>query len=184
MTKDKIKFGTDGWRGVISREFTFENLRLVAQATVDYMKKEGLHKKGLIVGYDRRFLSKEYAREVACVAAANGLKVHLGQDYAPTPAVSWAVKEMGAGGGVMITASHNPPKYNGFKFKESFGGSALPETTKKLEELALQGRRSGKSPLFVPFEEGLKNGLISPLIEPIKTSSEFGKPISANACSK
>jgi len=152
--KNEIKFGTDGWRGVISRDFTFENVRWVTQAVIDYLKKENLHKKGLVVGYDRRFLSREYAQEVAAVAAANGVKVFMGKDFVPTPAVSWGVKEKGAGGGIMVTASHNPPKYNGLKFKESFGGSALPETTTLLEEILYRRQQENREPLFTPFEEG------------------------------
>src|SRR6266568_7651655 len=130
-----IKFGTDGWRGVIAREFTFDNLSMVAQATMDYLQREGLAASGLVIGYDRRFLSREFAERVAEIAAGNGLTVWLTDGYAPTPAVSWAVRERRAGAGIMITASHNPPIYNGFKVKEAFGGSARPSTTKVLEEL-------------------------------------------------
>ena len=115
----RIKFGTDGWRGVIAREFTFDNLSLVAQATMDYLNRDGLGDKGLVIGYDRRFLSRDFARRVAEIAAGNGIRVRLTDGYAPTPAVSWAVRESGAGAGVMITASHNPPEYNGFKIKEA-----------------------------------------------------------------
>jgi phosphomannomutase len=103
----QIKFGTDGWRGVIARDFTFDNLSLVAQATMDYLHHEGLAGKGLVVGYDRRFLSREFAERVVEIAAGNGIKSWLADGYAPTPAVSWAVRQLGAGAGVMITASHN-----------------------------------------------------------------------------
>jgi len=130
-----IKFGTDGWRGVIAREFTFDNLSLVAQATMDYLIQKGLADKGLVIGYDRRFLSRQFAERVAEVAAGNNLKTYLTNDFSPTPSVSWAVKCLGAGGGVMITASHNPPIYNGFKFKEAFGGSARSATTCLVEEI-------------------------------------------------
>jgi phosphomannomutase len=131
----QIKFGTDGWRGVIARDFTFDNLSLVAQATMDYLHETGLAAQGLVVGYDRRFLSPDFAERVVEIATGNGIKTWLADGYAPTPAVSWAVKERGAGGGVMITASHNPPQYNGFKVKESFGGSARPATTRILEAM-------------------------------------------------
>src|SRR5512135_3483845 len=114
----QIKFGTDGWRGVIARDFTFDNLSIVAQATMDYLHREGLADRGLVIGYDRRFLSREFAGRVAEIACGNGIRVRLGSGCAPTPAVSWAVHELGAGGGIMITASHNPPIYNGFKIKE------------------------------------------------------------------
>ena len=139
----QITFGTDGWRGVIARDFTFDNLSTVAQATMDYLNREGLGNKGLIIGYDRRFLSRDFARRVAEVAAGNGISVRLTEDYAPTPAVSWAVRETGSGAGIMITASHNPPEYNGFKVKEAFGGSALPVTTKILKRSLPTIRKTG-----------------------------------------
>jgi len=156
----EIKFGTDGWRGVIARDFTFDNLSLVAQATMDYMKREGLAEKGLVVGYDRRFLSREFAERVAEVASGNGIRVWLGNGYAPTPAVSWSVRELGAGGGVMITASHNPPIYNGFKFKEAFGGSARPATTRILEELVRANISTGRPVLALPLAEALTGGSV------------------------
>jgi phosphomannomutase len=156
----EIKFGTDGWRGVIARDFTFDNLSLVAQATMDYMKREGLEDNGLVIGYDRRFLSREFAGRVAEVAAGNGIRVWLGNGCAPTPAVSWAVHELGAGGGVMITASHNPPIYNGFKFKEAFGGSARPTTTRALEELITANIAAERPVLAIPLAEALTSGLV------------------------
>lgn len=156
----QIKFGTDGWRGVIAREFTFDNLSMVAQATMDYMHKEGLAAKGLVVGYDRRFLSREFARLVAEVAAGNGITVWLTDSFTPTPAVSWAVHEKGAGAGVMITASHNPPKYNGFKVKEFFGGSARPSTTKVLEEIVAANMAAKRQPQTMSFAEASSSGRI------------------------
>ncbi len=156
----QIRFGTDGWRGIIALDFTFENLSLVAQATMDYLNREGLGNKGLIIGYDRRFLSRDFARRVAEVAAGNGIRVRLTEEFAPTPAVSWAVHEAGAGAGVMITASHNPPEYNGFKIKEAFGGSALPGTTKILEEIVVYNRENGRWVISVPYEEGVRTGMI------------------------
>lgn len=156
----QIKFGTDGWRGVIARDFTFENLSLVAQATMDFINRDGLGDKGLIIGYDRRFLSRDFARRVAEIAVGNGIDVRLGDCYAPTPAISWAVREMGAGAAVMITASHNPPEYNGFKVKESYGGSARPHTTKVIEEIVAFNVAHGRRVIAVPFEEALKKGNI------------------------
>src|SRR5689334_16315140 len=99
-----IKFGTDGWRGVIAREFTFANVSIVAQATMDFMIKEGVAEKGVVIGYDRRFLSPEFAERTAEIAAGNGIKVIMTSGYTPTPAVSWAVRAKDAGFGVMITA--------------------------------------------------------------------------------
>ncbi len=158
----EIRFGTDGWRGVIGRDFTFENVRWATQAVVDYMKESSLARQGLIVGYDRRFLSREFAEEVAAVAAANGVNVLIGDNFAPTPAISLAVKLRGAGGGVMVTASHNPSRYNGLKFKESFGGSAFPETTEAIEKLLKKRWDVGDKPLFNSFKEGVEKGLITP----------------------
>jgi len=156
----QIKFGTDGWRGVIARDFTFDNLSLVAQATMDYLNREGLGDKILVIGYDRRFMSRDFAERVAEVAAGNGIRVRLTDNYAPTPAVSWAVHEMGAGAGVMITASHNPPEYNGFKVKEAYGGSARPSTTKILEEIVAYNVANQRRVVDCPFEEAQRKGLI------------------------
>jgi phosphomannomutase len=156
----QIKFGTDGWRGVIARDFTFDNLSRVAQATMDYLNREGLGSKGLVIGYDRRFMSRDFARRVAEIAAGNGIHVRLTEDYAPTPAVSWAVRETCAGAGVMITASHNPPEYNGFKIKEAFGGSALPATTRILEEIVAFNQKNNSRVIAVPYDEALKKGTI------------------------
>jgi phosphomannomutase len=156
----QIKFGTDGWRGVIARDFTFDNLSQVAQATMDYLNREGLGSKPLVIGYDRRFLSRDFARRVAEVAAGNGIQVHLTDGYAPTPAVSWAVHELGAGAGVMITASHNPQEYNGFKVKEAYGGSARPTTTKILEEIVAYNVANGRRVVECPFDEAERKGLI------------------------
>lgn len=154
----EIKFGTDGWRGVIAREFTFDNLALVAQATMDWMVREGLADQGLVVGYDRRFLSAEFARRVVEVAAGNGIKVLLSSESIPTPAVSWAVKERGCGAGIMITASHNPPIYNGFKIKENYGGSARPETTKLLEQIVAYNCAEKRPVRAKSFEEAVQQG--------------------------
>jgi phosphomannomutase len=156
----QIKFGTDGWRGVIAREFTFDNVGLVAQATMDWMTREGLADQGLVVGYDRRFLSREFACRVAEIAAGNDIRVFLCDDVAPTPAVSWATKALKAGAGVMITASHNPPIYNGFKIKENFGGSARPETTRLLEQIVAYNKTEERLVRSVPFEEACRIGKI------------------------
>jgi len=134
-----IHFGTDGWRAVISEDFTFDNLRRVAQAIADFViEREGAHSR-VVVGFDTRFLSDRYAVEVARVLAGNGLLIDLCSADAPTPVVSFAVKDKRAAGGVMITASHNPPRYNGIKLKASSGGSALPEDTKRVETLLDRG---------------------------------------------
>ncbi|MBL9173016.1 MAG: phosphoglucomutase/phosphomannomutase family protein [Verrucomicrobiales bacterium] len=133
----KIKFGTDGWRAVIAEDFTFENVSRVAQATADYWKAHpvaGAERK-VVVGYDRRFLSDRFARRTAEVMAGNGFAVVLSDAPVPTPAVSLAVKTQKAVGGVMITASHNPAEFNGFKVKASYGGAAETEMCQGIEEV-------------------------------------------------
>ncbi len=132
-----IKFGTDGWRAVIAEDFTFDNVAHVAQATADYWSSNpvpGTEKK-VIIGYDRRFLSDRFARRTAEVFCGNGYKVVLTNQPTPTPAVSYAVKAQRAVGGVMITASHNPAAFNGFKLKAHFGGSAEPSMCQGIEAL-------------------------------------------------
>ena len=130
-----IKFGTDGWRAVIAEDFTFDNLDRVAQATADAWSanpEPGTERK-VVVGYDRRFLSDQFGQRVAEIFAGNGFEGLLTSVPTPTPAVSLAVKEHRAVGGVMITASHNPPAFNGFKLKAWFGGSAESSLTKEVE---------------------------------------------------
>ncbi|MGD0813712.1 MAG: phosphoglucomutase/phosphomannomutase family protein [Verrucomicrobiota bacterium] len=132
-----IHFGTDGWRAVIAEDFTFRNLDRVAQATADFWKNnpvEGAH-KSIIVGYDRRFLSDLFGRRVATVLAGNGFQVLLSDCAAPTPSISFAVKMRKATGGVMITASHNPAIFNGYKLKAHYGGSAEPSLCQSVEKL-------------------------------------------------
>jgi len=132
-----IKFGTDGWRAVIGEDFTFTNVERVAQATAEYWKRHPVPgaQKRVVVGYDRRFLSDQFAERVAEIMLGNGFGVSLTSVPTPTPAVSFAVKAQRATGGVMITASHNPPIFNGFKLKAHFGGSAEPEMCKAIEAL-------------------------------------------------
>jgi alpha-D-glucose phosphate-specific phosphoglucomutase len=145
-----IRFGTDGWRAVISDEFTFENVRHVAQAIADYLVSgaAGGDTNAVVVGFDTRFLSDRYAIEVANVLAGNGLPVYLSKADCPTPALSFAVKHFKAAGGVMLTASHNPPRYNGIKFKSSFGGSAMPEVTAEIERLLERNQREGRQAAY------------------------------------
>jgi len=128
-----ITFGTDGWRGVIAYDFTVENLRLVALATAHYVRSLQLRNPAVVVGYDTRFLSDFFAQEVARVFASEGIVVHLTESFAPTPVVSFHTKQKGAALGVVITASHNPPQYNGYKVRANFGGPATPEQIAELE---------------------------------------------------
>jgi phosphomannomutase len=132
-----IKFGTDGWRAVIAEDFTFANLDRVAQATADYWNSNpvpGTTRK-TVVGYDRRFLSEQFAARVSEVLAGNGFRVTLTPTPTSTPAVSLAVLQQRAVGGVMVTASHNPPSFNGFKLKAWYGGSAEPVVCEAVEGL-------------------------------------------------
>jgi phosphomannomutase len=129
-----INFGTDGWRGIIADDFTFENVRLVAGAIASYVLKNEDAAKGIVVGYDTRFASDRAARAVAEVLAGAGIPVRLSNDYVPTPTVSFNVRKLGAAGGVMVTSSHNPWNWNGVKFKANFGGSAPPAIMKSIEE--------------------------------------------------
>ncbi len=154
-----IKFGTDGWRAVISDEFTFANVRLVAQAVADHAVEEA-DSPSVVVGFDTRFLSDRYAIEVARVLAANGVIVHLTKADAPTPAVSHAVKDLGADWGIMITASHNPPRYNGIKLKAAYGGSASPAQCAHIEEHLEALQREERSPSAMDYETALAQNLI------------------------
>ncbi|HBU69723.1 MAG TPA: phosphoglucomutase [Elusimicrobia bacterium] len=128
-----IKFGTSGWRGIIADEFTFDNVRLVSQAIADYVKSQKMSSAGVVVGYDTRFLSEDFARATVEVLAGNGIKAFLCKRDTPTPVIAFEIIRRKAGGGVNFTASHNPPQYNGIKFSPAWGGPALPETTRAIE---------------------------------------------------
>lgn len=147
----EIKFGTDGWRGIIADDFTFDNVRRVAGAIAAYVQKheDGRRRRGVIVGYDTRFGSGRFARLVADVIAGAGIAVKLANDYVPTPAVSLAVKQQGAAGGVMVTSSHNPWNWNGVKFKAKFGGSATPAIMKQVEDELATGAKPAETPAAI-----------------------------------
>ena len=156
-----IKFGTDGWRAVISENFTFHNLRLVSQAIADFVLTENGGEPSVVVGFDTRFLSDRYAAEVARVMAANGIKSWLARADAPTPAVSYAVRDKGATAGVMITASHNAPRYNGLKLKASYGGSASPAQSQRIERLLENNLSHARGPNLMDLDRALSAGLIT-----------------------
>ena len=151
-----VKFGTDGWRAIISDEFTFDNLRLVAQAIADFVHNEGAAEPSVVIGFDTRFLSDRYAAEVARVMAANDIKTWLARADTPTPAISYAVVNKKATAGVMITASHNPPRYNGVKLKAGFGGSASPEQHRQVERLLTDNETHGRAPRLMDLDEALR----------------------------
>ncbi len=129
----QIRFGTDGWRAVIAREFTFANLAAVAQGIADTVKERGTAERGVIVGYDPRFLSEEFAEEVAAVMAGNGIRCLVGERDTPTPVLAHAVLEHQAAGAVILTASHNPPVYHGIKFVPEYASPAFPDITDRIE---------------------------------------------------
>ncbi len=165
-----IHFGTDGWRAVISDSFTFDNLRILAQAIADAVASEHWDKSGnggprpdphrIVVGFDTRFLSDRFAGEVARVLAANGFTVLLAQSDAPTPAISFAVRHNRAIAGVMITASHNAPRYNGVKLKAAFGGSALPDQCHRVEVYISDNESRARGPNLMDFQRAREANLI------------------------
>jgi phosphomannomutase len=165
-----IHFGTDGWRAVISETFTFHNLRMVTQAIADTLRSKTWNDlsvldqepdfKKAVVGFDSRFLSDRYGSEVARVLAANGFKVYLAQSDCPTPAISYAVKNLNAVAGVMITASHNAPRYNGVKVKAAFGGSASPEQCAKVEVYLNDNEEQARGPNLMDYDAAKKQGKI------------------------
>src|SRR5512143_1903289 len=165
-----IHFGTDGWRAVISDTFTFDNLRILAQAIADAIASDHWDKSGnggpkpdpkkIVIGFDTRFLSDRYAGEVARVLAANGFSVMLAQSDAPTPAISFAVKHQGAIAGIMITASHNAPRYNGVKLKGPFGGSALPEQCRRVEVYISDNEQRARGPNLMDYQKARDANLI------------------------
>jgi phosphoglucomutase len=128
-----ITFGTSGWRGILADDFTFARARIVVAAIARYVKESGLGERGVVVGYDTRFLSEAFARDAAAGLAAAGLPVSLCTRDAPTPALASEILHRGAAGGINVTASHNPPEYNGIKFSMASGGPALPEVTAAIE---------------------------------------------------
>ena len=154
-----IKFGTDGWRGIIARDFTFDNVRACAQGVANYLHKTGAAPRGLVVGYDTRFASEDFASEVAQVVAANGIKTYLADQRAPTPAISYTIVHRQCGGGVVITASHNPGRWNGFKFRTEYGSSAPPEVVADLEGEIAQALASGEIHTM-PLQEASNRGLL------------------------
>lgn len=155
-----IKFGTDGWRGIIAEDFTFDNVRICAQAVAEYLKQDGLDKRGLVIGYDTRFASEDFAAAAAEVIAGNDIKVHLCLKPAPTPVVSFAIPATKSGGAILITASHNPGSWNGFKYRSKDGASVSDEVTSQIERnIASLIRREG-GVKKVALDRALKKGLI------------------------
>ncbi|MBK9124856.1 MAG: phosphoglucomutase/phosphomannomutase family protein [Chloroflexi bacterium] len=158
-----IHFGTDGWRAVIADTFTFENVRHVTQALADTLLADaaGDTAPSAVVGYDTRFLSDRFAHEAARVLAANGLPVWLTRSDTPTPSVSYNVVAKGAAAGVVITASHNPPRYNGYKVKSNYGGSATDESCKRIEARLQTNLAAGVTPKAMDYDAAVESGIIT-----------------------
>ncbi|HEY6379681.1 MAG TPA: phosphoglucomutase/phosphomannomutase family protein [Candidatus Dormibacteraeota bacterium] len=158
MATSPIHFGTDGWRAVVADDFTYANVRAVAQAVAWYLDSDP---RSVVVGHDTRYCAELFAAEVARVLAANGRHVLLLDGPYPTQVASWTVVARGAAGGVVVTASHNPPEFNGLKYKPDFGGSAPPEVATALEELSARALREGVREM--PFDEAEDGGLVERL---------------------
>ena len=167
MEPEKITFGTDGWRAIIAEEYTFDNVRACAQGVAAYHIEQGLQADPLIVGYDTRFGSADFADAVVEVLAGNGLHVLRCTAPAPTPAVGYNLVTRGAAGGIMITASHNPAKWNGFKYRTRSGGSAPPEVLVHVEE-AIHQLKSLADVRRVSLDDARSAGLVTD-IDPAPT---------------
>jgi alpha-D-glucose phosphate-specific phosphoglucomutase len=159
LKDNPIKFGTDGWRAIIAEDFTFDNVRICAQATADYLKQNNIADKGFTIGYDTRFASEDFAAAAAEVLAANGIKVQLTTKATPTPVVSYGVVAHKTAGAIIITASHNPAEYNGFKIKSGDGASAPTECIRDVEANISRIFETGKVNRM-PLEQARKQHLV------------------------
>jgi alpha-D-glucose phosphate-specific phosphoglucomutase len=155
-----IKFGTDGWRGIIAEDFTFDNVRICARAVAEYLKKSRLDKRGLVIGYDTRFASEDFAAAAAEVIAGNDIEVRLCLKPAPTPVVSFTVPVTKSAGAIVITASHNPGSWNGFKYKSQDGASAPEGVTSQIERNVASLTRRRESVTKLALDKALKKGLV------------------------
>ena len=155
----KVAFGTSGWRGILCEDFVFENVRIVTQSIADHIISVGEKEKGIIVGYDSRFMGERFAMESAKVLAGAGIKVFFCTRDTPTPVISFEILRRKTAGAINFTASHNPPEYNGIKFSPSWGGPALPETTKDIEQRAneMMGEVCYRE---MKYDEARKAGLV------------------------
>ena len=158
MEPDKIHFGTDGWRAIIADDYTFDNVRACAQGVAAYHIAQGLQADPVIVGYDTRFGSADFADAVVEVLAGNGLKVLRCTAAAPTPAVGYNLVNRGASGGIMITASHNPARWNGLKLRLANAAAPPPEVTSAIEQ-TIPGIATGDRVQHMPLGEAETRGL-------------------------
>lgn len=154
----EIIFGTDGWRGRIAEDYTFDSVRRAAQGFAGYLRQQGLAAQGVVVGHDKRFQAGDFARATAEVLAGNGIRVWLTQGATPTPAISYSVVHHGAGGGVNITASHNPPHDCGFKVRDPRGGAIPPDKLKEIERLI---PASSEGVRRLRFDDAVSDGTIT-----------------------
>lgn len=168
IKEERIKFGTDGWRGILADDFTERNVRLAAEAIAGYVCEREDPARGLCVAYDTRFLSRRFAEIVAETAAAAGIPVRLADRITPTPALSYAVRHLGAAGGVMITSSHNPYNWNGVKYKAFYGGSGSPAIM-----AAIEGFLGQELPLAPSSAEITEADFVSPYIEAISRFADL-----------
>jgi alpha-D-glucose phosphate-specific phosphoglucomutase len=175
-----IKFGTDGWRGVIAQDFTFENVRIVAHAIARYVARAEKPGAGFVVGFDSRYASDRFARAAAEAVAATGIEVALADHFAPTPAVSLLVKMRGASGGIQISASHNPYQWNGIKYKASYGSSAGPAIVAEIEKELAAVLRDGVPALPARPELIEPLDIRKPYLEKLDTLVDWEKLRAAN----
>jgi alpha-D-glucose phosphate-specific phosphoglucomutase len=157
---NQIKFGTSGWRGILAEDFTLENVRIVTQAIADFLRAEKNFEKGLVVGYDSRFMGTRFARETARILAGSGVPSFLCKRDTPTPTIAYEILRRGTAGAINFTASHNPYEYNGIKFSTAWGGPALPEVTAEIERRAnaMLGEICYRD---MPLDQAVRAGLVA-----------------------
>ncbi|MFC1998119.1 phosphoglucomutase/phosphomannomutase family protein [Chloroflexota bacterium] len=160
MSESPIKFGTDGWRAVIAQDFTFDNVRICAQAVANFLTDVKMADRGLVIGYDTRYGSERFATAVAEIIAGNGIKAYLCRKALPTPVISYGILVKQAAGAIIITASHNPAEWNGFKYKPEYAGSASPEVISQIEG-HISGIIDSGDVRSIALEDGIKKKLIS-----------------------
>ena len=156
---ESIKFGTSGWRAIIADEFTFRNVRIVCQGIAQYLRQEKIGQRGVIIGYDTRFMGERFAQVAAEVLSAHGIPSLLCDRDVPTPTISYHILHRKLAGGINISASHNPPGYNGIKFTPAWGGPALPETTKAIEQRIIP-LLHGEYIKWLPWERAKADGMV------------------------
>ncbi|MGH2365173.1 MAG: phosphoglucomutase/phosphomannomutase family protein [Chloroflexota bacterium] len=154
-----VKFGTDGWRAIVAEDYTYAHVREATQGTAEFVKETGQAPNGIVIGYDTRFVSEFFAAAAAEVMAANGIKTYLANTSVPTPTVSWSILDKKAGGAIVITSSHNPWTYNGFKYKPEYAGSASQEVVDRLEELIEDVQNAGRTKTM-KIDDARKKGLV------------------------